>query len=185
VRTWVFRGLLLLTVMGSLAVRFEGLRNHDELATFNVDSAIREVILDRGFVLRENPVQPPKVLSRAVYFQRPECSRASLVMPYALTSEVLLILTQTIESGFERRYFYLDKSWDAPNRFAMYFEWGKNVFLGRFRNPRYFDAETAIVVAEPVDCNRSVSVDWQLVWDRNRHRVGTRQASRLRELGDR
>src|SRR5271155_4397537 len=118
---WAFRSLILLTVLASLVVRFQGLRSQDEmLATFDVDSAIREVVLDSGFALRENPVRPPKVFSQAVYFQRPECSRASIVMPYALTSELLPFITREIDAGLALRFFYLDKSWEAPNRYAMF-----------------------------------------------------------------
>jgi len=168
----LLRSFFLLTVLASLFVRLHGLRNRDEIvATFDVDTAIRDIILDHGFPLRENPVKPPKVLSRAIYFQRPECSRPSLVMPYALSSEVLLYLDQAIEPSFERRFIYLDKSWEAQNRFAMYFEWSKNVFLGGFGKPRYFAERTALLVAEPSDCNRSDAIDWQLVWNRERKPV--------------
>ena len=181
---WAFRSLLLLTVLASLVVRFRGLRSQDEvLATFDVDSAIREVVLDFGFALRENPVQPPKVLSQAVYFQRPECRQASMVMPYALTSELLPFLAQAIKPGFARRFFYLDKSWEeAPSSLAMFFERGKNEFFGHFRK-QYFSTEgmgmVAILVAEPVDCNRIDSIDWRRVWDKERHRVAADQASTL------
>jgi hypothetical protein len=165
VRTWAFRGVLLLTVLASLVVRFQGLRS---LATFDVDSAVREVVLDSGFALRENPAQPPKALSRAVYFQRPECGRASMVMPYTLTSELLPFLAQAIEPGYARRFFYLDKSWGNPSRSAMFFEWAKNVFLGLFRKQRFFTQGMAILVAEPVDCNPTNSIDWRQVWDKER-----------------
>jgi hypothetical protein len=180
VRTWAFRGVLLLTVLASLVVRFQGLRSHDEMvATFDVDSAIREVVLGSGFALRENPARPPKALSRAVYFQRPECSRASIVMPYAITSELLPFLAQAIEPGYARRFFYLDKSWGDPSRSAMFFEWAKNVILGFFRKQRFFTKGMAILVAEPVDCNRTDTIDWRQVWDKERHRVAADQASTL------
>jgi len=189
VSMWAFRSLILLTVLASLVVRFRGLRSQDEmLATFDVDSAIREVVLDSGFALRDNPVQPPKVLSQAVYFQRPECRQASMVMPFALTSELLPFLAETIKPGFARRFFYLDKSWEeAPSRLAMFFERGKNEFFGPFRKQHFFTGGmVAILVAEPVDCNRIDSIDWRQVWDKERHRIAADHASaplRVRNQG--
>jgi hypothetical protein len=145
-------------------------------------------ILDSGFALRENPVQPPKVLSQAVYFQRPECRQASMVMPFALTSELLPFLAETIKPGFARRFFYLDKSWEeAPSRLAMFFERGKNEFFGPFRKQHFFTGGmVAILVAEPVDCNRIDSIDWRQVWDKERHRIAADHASaplRVRNQG--
>jgi hypothetical protein len=172
--TWLFRSLLLASVLASLVVRFEGLRIREATAPgYNVDTAIREIIQDRGFPLLENPAKPPKVLSRAVYFQRPECSRTSLVLPFALNSEVLLYLDKAIKPDFEPRFFYLDKSWQSYDRFAMYFEWGKNVLLGSFGGPRYITETTAIVVAEPSDCDHSASIDWRKAWGRDRRRDGS------------
>jgi hypothetical protein len=179
VTTLLFRSLLLLIILISLVVRFQGLRNRNEMvANHNVDTAIIEIVEDYGFPLRENPAKPPKVLSRAVYFQRPECGRTSLVLPFDINSEVLLYLDMLIKPGFERRFIYHEKSWETYDRFAMYFEWAKNVFLAGLGRPRFITERTAIVVVEPLDCNRSLSIDWRKAWnlERQRDSAGVKRA---------
>jgi hypothetical protein len=167
--TLLFRMLLLLTVLTSLFVRFHGLRNSEETSlAFNVDAAVRETIEKRGLLLRENPAPPKTALGRAIYFQRPECSQASWVMPFSLSAEVLIYLKQVIKPGFEHRLVYLDKSWKDQDRLDMYFEWAKNRFLGGVGRPRYFTEKTALVVVEPSDCRQSVAIDWRQVWSRDR-----------------
>jgi hypothetical protein len=80
----------------------------------------------------------------------------------------------------------LSGSW--PRRcLAMFFERGKNEFFGPFRKQHFFTGGmVAILVAEPVDCNRIDSIDWRQVWDKERHRIAADHASaplRVRNQG--
>jgi hypothetical protein len=167
----VIRSLCLIALLASIAVRYQTNRTREAMvADFDVGAAITNVIRERGFVVRENPVKPPKVLSSAVYFQRPECDQVSLVLPYRINEEALPLLAQAIKPGFDRRFIYLDKSWEGQQRASMYMEWAKAAVLDIFGASRYFPIKTAIVLAEPSDCRPVVPIDWRQVWDKTRHR---------------
>jgi hypothetical protein len=74
----VVRGVCLLVLLLSVAVRFQTARGREAMTEFDAGAAIAQVLRNHGLQLRENPVKPPMVLSVVVYFQRPECDRASL-----------------------------------------------------------------------------------------------------------
>ncbi|MGA8172009.1 MAG: hypothetical protein WB816_14410 [Methylocystis sp.] len=166
---FLYRALLLLTVLASVFVRINGLRNNQEMrVAFDMNAAIKQSIADSGLSMLKNDAPPSTALAEAVYFQRPNCERTSWVMPYALSSEGLLYMRQVVEPGFDQRYIYLDKEWPAPDRFAMYVEWVKNMVFGGVGQSRYFTDKSALFVAEPKDCDRSAIIDWRRVWLRNK-----------------
>ena len=82
----------MLALVASIAVRFQTNRAREAMMTdFDVGAAITNVIRAHGYVVQENLVKPPKLLSAVVYFQRPECAQASLVLPYFINAETLPI----------------------------------------------------------------------------------------------
>ena len=96
----VFRSLCLLALLASIAVRVQANRTRDAMITdFEVGAAITDVIREHGYVVRENPVKPPKLLSSVIYFQRPECKQESLVLPYAINAETLPLLARVRRSS--------------------------------------------------------------------------------------
>jgi hypothetical protein len=110
------------------------------------------------------------VLAAVVYFQRPECAQASLVLPYFINAETLPTLTRAIKPGFDRHFYYMDRSWDQQQRVAMFFEWAKFAVLDLFGASRYVPVKKALVLAEPSDCHPAVAIDWRPVWDKDRYR---------------
>lgn len=165
------RGVLLIALLASIAIRFESIRSRNSIATeFDIGAAIANVVRESGSALRENPIKPPRVLSSAIYFQRPECREASIAMPFSLNYEALPYLARAMGPEFNRRFIYLDGSWTSQNRVLMFLEWTKHAVLGVFRATRYFPVKTAIVLAEASDCHPNVAIDWRLVWDINRYR---------------
>ncbi len=87
-RASVLRSLLLTALVASVAVRFETNRAREAMAgDFDIGAAVEDVIRANGYALRENPVKPPRLLARVVYFQRPECQQASLVLPHFINEE--------------------------------------------------------------------------------------------------
>jgi hypothetical protein len=171
-RRAVIRSLCVLAIVASIVVRVQANRSREAvMGDFDAGAAITDVIRKHGYALRENPVKPPKMLAVAVYFQRPECEQASLVFPYFINEETLPLLARVTMPGFERHFFYMDRSWSEQDRVAMYLEWAKYAVLDIFGASRYVPVKKAIVLADPPDCRPHASIDWRPVWDRDRYRA--------------
>jgi hypothetical protein len=166
----VLRGLLLAALVASVAVRFETNRAREAMASgFDIGAAVEDVIRANGYALQENPVKPPKLLSRVVYFQRPECQQASLVLPHFINEEASELLMRVTEPGFENRFFYIDRDWREQSRPAMALQWIKHLVLNLFNASPYIPVKMAIVLADPPNCRPAQAIDWRPVWQRDRH----------------
>jgi hypothetical protein len=154
----------------SIIIRFQMNRNREaDLAAFDASAAVSDVVRASGFALLENPYKPPLMGAVAVYFQRPGCSRASVIMPYPINAESLPLLSRLAGADFNRRFFYLGKTWSDQDRVGMYLEWFKFTVLGLFGASPYVTVKRAIVLAEPPDCASPAAVDWSTVWNRQHH----------------
>lgn len=168
-RATVLRCLLLVVLVVSVAVRFETNRSRASTANdFDAGSAVEAVIRAHGYALLENPVKPPKLLSAVVYFQRPECARASLVLPYYINAEVVELLARVTEPDFESRFFYIDRDWREQARVEMTLQWIKHLVLNAVGASRYVPVKKAIVLADPPGCHPKQTIDWRPIWERDR-----------------
>jgi len=169
-KTFVLRGLLLVVLVASVAVRFETNRSRSATASdFDASEAAAAVIRAHGYALRENPVKPPRLLSRVVYFQRPECDQASLVLPYFINEEVVQLLSRVTEPGFENRFFYIDRDWGEQARAAMVLHWIKHAVLNVFGASQYLPVKMAIVLADPPNCHPKRPINWRPIWEKDAH----------------
>ena len=167
----VVRGICLLVVLLSLGVRFVTDRNRQSAMTeFDAEAAIVQVLRSHGLQLRENPVKPPKLLAAIVYFQRPECERVSLVLPYLINLAAEPFLARVTEPGADRHFYYLDGSWREQRRPAMYLEWVKYAMLDLIGASPYVPVKKAIVLVDPPDCRPADIIDWRVLWEKNRLR---------------
>ncbi len=163
----LIRGLFLLVLLVSVAVRFQANRARLAMTTdFDVGSAVTEVIRQHGYVVQENPVKPPGMLASVIYFRRPECSQPSLVLPHAISDETQTLLMRAARPGSTRHFFYLGGSWDDQDRVAMFLQWAKYAVLDIFGASEYIPVKKAIVLAEAPDCHPAADIDWRPVWER-------------------
>ncbi len=163
------RGLCLLVLLASIAVRFQANRAREAMMTdFDVGAAVTAVIRQHGYVVRENPVKPPAMLSAVIYFQRPECDRISLVLPHFINEETQTLLMRAAAPGSGQHFFYLGGSWHERAGAAMFLEWAKYAVLDIFGASRYIPVKKAIVVADASDCHPAVAIDWRPVWEKDR-----------------
>jgi len=165
------RGLCLLVLLASVVIRFQA--NQARLAMmadFDVGAAVTDVIRQHGYALRENPVKPPSLLAGVIYFQRPECQQASLVLPHFINEETQTLLTRVASPQATRRFYYLDGSWSYQARVAMFLEWARFSVLDIFGASHYIPVKTAIVLAEAPGCHPVTPIDWRPVWEKHRHR---------------
>ena len=124
------RGIAALVLLLTVAVRFQAdLARRTMMTEFDASAAVAQVLRNHGLELRENPVKPPRVLSVVVYFQRPECDRVSLVLPYFINAEAEPLLARVTEPGFDRHFYYMDSSWQEQHRVSMFLAWAKYAAL--------------------------------------------------------
>jgi hypothetical protein len=167
----VVRSIAALVLVLTVAVRFQADRTRQTMMSeFDAGTAIAQVLRSHGLQLRENPVKPPGVLSVVVYFQRPECKRASLVLPYFINAEVEPLLARVTEPGFDRRFYYMDSSWPEQHRAAMFLAWAKYAVLDLLGASPFIPVKKAIVLADPPDCHPADVIDWRMLWESGRPR---------------
>jgi hypothetical protein len=161
------RGIAVLVLLLTVAVRFQAdLARQTMMSEFDTGAAVAQVLRNHGLELRENPVKPPRVLSVVVYFQRPECDRVSLVLPYFINAEAEPLLARVTEPGFDRHFYYMDSSWREQQRVSMFLAWAKYAVLDLLGASPYVPVKKAIVLADPPDCSPSVAIDWRPLWEK-------------------
>jgi hypothetical protein len=174
----LIRGLCLLVLLASVAIRFQANKARLAMtADFDVGAAVTEVIRQHGYALRENPVKPPSLLSGVIYFQRPECEQVSLVLPHFINEETQTLLTRVEKPGSDRHFYYLDGSWNDQARVAMFVEWAKYSMLDIFGASQYIPVKKALVLAEAPGCHPATPIDWRPVWEKHRHSSAVNRAS--------
>lgn len=158
---------ILVAVLATVAIRHRAVVSRDALVgSFDIGGAIETLLRQHNLTLQENPVKPPRVLSHAVYFQRPQCSHSSIVMPLSLNYEALPYLNRIVTEGYSHRFIYLDRTWPDQARLSMLVEWLRHAVLNVVGASRYLPVKTAVVLADPVDCSSNASIDWRLLWDK-------------------
>lgn len=164
---------LLLLLIATVGIRLHALRSRDAMiASFEIDLAVKTLIGEYGFPLQENPAKPPSILSSAVYFQRPECSEPSIIVPFSLNYEALPLLARIVPmQSYTHTFIYLDGNWSVQNRALMFVEWFRHAALDLVDTTRYLPVKTAVVLAEPMACQTPARVDWRLIWDRGWNRA--------------
>ncbi len=165
------RSLCVMVLLITVAVRFHADRKLQMMMSeFDASAGIAAVLRSHGYEPRENPVKPPRLLSVVVYFQRPECSRASLVLPYFINAEAEPLLARVTEPEFDRHFYYMDLSWREQHRVSMFLEWVKYAVLDLVGVSPYVPVRKAIVLADPPDCRPAQTIDWRELWEQNRRR---------------
>ena len=174
----LIRGVCLLVLLASVVVRFQANKARLEMtADFDVAAAVTDVIRQHGYALQENPVKPPSLLAAVIYFQRPECDQASLVLPHFINEETQTLLTRVEKPGSDRHFYYLDGSWNEQARVAMFLAWARFAVLDILGASHYIPVKKAIVLAEAPGCHPATPIDWRPVWEKHRHRSAVNGAS--------
>lgn len=167
----LIRSVCLLAFLMSIAVRLQtNLSRETMVSDLEVAASVTDIVRKHGYAVHNNPIKPPKVLSSVIYFQRPECDQASLVLPYFINAEILPLLTRVTSPGFHHHFFYMDRSWSKESRVPMFFEWAKYAVLDIFGASKYVPVKKALVLAEAPGCHPVARIDWRSVWQRDSKR---------------
>ncbi|MBZ0216304.1 MAG: hypothetical protein K8F25_07125 [Fimbriimonadaceae bacterium] len=165
----ILRSLFLILLFGSLVIRYTSIETRTELiANYDISRAISDVAHMNGFLLHNNPVLPPKVLSSIVYFEQPGCDSLSFAMPFAISNDARTKLNRVAKPGYVHRVHYFDKIWAEQDRVALYLQWFEQSALSIVGRSDFVPVKSAFFLATPAACVGGRSVNWTLVWDKAR-----------------
>ena len=96
------------------------------------------------------------------------------MLPHYLNEEAAQLLPGH-GTGFEIRFYYIDRDWREQSRLAMALQWIKHLVLNVFGASPYIPVKLAIVLADPPNCRPAQAIDWRpvSVRDRQSHAVNT------------
>lgn len=163
----LLRAVLFAALAVTIAAKAHSITLRDDLIKgFDISSAIQSELRANGLTILENPDKPPKVLSSAVYFQRPGCDRRSVVVPLAFNFESSVWVGRVAAADYRRTYAYAGLAFAEQKRIAVFMEWLKQSSLALIGKNRFIPVKTAIVVAEPPECTLGPAITWSRIWDR-------------------
>jgi hypothetical protein len=104
---------------------------------------------------------------QALKFEAPGCAQSVSVAVLTVALEQEPLVRSGPEEGKVRHYVYIDRTWNAPNRLAIFFARISHAALAAFGLSRYVPSWHLLLVDAPLGCSVVDSVDWRLVWDRD------------------
>jgi hypothetical protein len=153
----IFTGILIC----SLAWNLKTANGTTALAT--PEAAILHVAQSQGLTLREQSAAYHTDYLYAFVFEVPGCSQPLRVMLRSLSLAEEPIAQ--VMPGYVRRYLYIERSWDAPRRAAIWLERAKYGVLALFGGTRYVASGQLLQVELPPRCDAANAIEWRMVWD--------------------
>jgi hypothetical protein len=137
------------------------------LESTSLEQAVIRVAQSQGFAFRGYTTVTDAAI-HTLRFDAPGCPGASLVALLAVTLEQeAIVRSDPSFPGARRRYIYLERTWDQPRRFEVFFERAKYAVLSAAGLSRYVPSWHMLLVEAPANCREIDPIDWRLVWDRN------------------
>jgi hypothetical protein len=127
---------------------------------------IMNALAKQGIVASKHFLPLPNDIRDSVVFAPPGCDRIVRVIPATLSLHELPLLESAVERDYRRRYIYLGRMWDKPDRFALRLAWLKLKVASGLGSARYALPKTTLLVATPPECDAAERIDWGLVWRR-------------------
>jgi hypothetical protein len=162
-KRWRGHALLAALLAGSLIVNSRTAERSPGLE--QQTAAVIEVARSHGLIFR----RPTSIASGAIealdFTSKgcPEPIRAALL---SVTFEQLPLLRAVQSAGREPRYYYYDRSWDRPNRLAVFWQHQKQRALSVLGLTRFVRSEYMLFVDAPRACLGAAAGDWRGIWSR-------------------
>jgi hypothetical protein len=167
-RAWPLHLVFATILIGSLAAKERGADALSESG--NIELAVLNVARSHGLAFREYTTITGTDI-RALVIEAPGCSRPILVVPLFVTFDQDPIVRSARDQGDVLRYVYIDRTWDEPDRLAVFVERMKYAALATFGLTKYEPSWHLLLIESPLHCQVADAVDWRLVW--NRDYIGT------------
>ena len=94
----------------------------------------------------------PGTSIRALVFDAPGCLRPVLVVVLSAVIDLEPVLRSAREQGDVLRYIYIGRSWEKPDRLAVFTERMKYAALAPFGLTRYVPSQDLLLVESPSRC---------------------------------
>jgi len=162
-RAWPLHIVFASMLVGSLAAK--ELAADAPIDSTDFEPAVIRVAGAQGLAFRESTTLTGSPL-QAMAFEAPDCSRPVLVV----VLEENLDRAAMVDLGGEgdvRRYVYIDRSWEKPDRLAFYIQRMKYALLKTFRLTRYDPDPRVLLVDAPSGCQIADRIDWRNAWNRD------------------
>jgi hypothetical protein len=164
VRAWPLHALFATILIGSLAARDQ---TADVLAASdNLAPAVLSVARSHGLNFNGYTTIHGTDVG-AFVFNAPDCSQPILVVLLLVTFDQEPIVRSTREQRYKLRYIYIDRTWEEPDRLAVFGERIKYALLGTLGLTRYRPSWHLLLVEAPSSCHVADAIDWRNVWDRD------------------
>jgi hypothetical protein len=162
-RAWPLHIVFASMLVGSLAAKELAADAPIDSADFG--PAVIRVAGAQGLAFREYSTLTGSPL-QAMAFEAPDCSRPVLVVVLEENLDRAAMVDLGVE-GDMRRYVYIDRSWDKPDRLAFYVQRMKYAALKTFRLTRYNPDPRVLLVDAPSGCQIADRIDWRNAWNRD------------------
>jgi hypothetical protein len=134
----------------------------------NVDRALDAGVLAalalHGLSPHRGPSEEGAALFPSIYFEAPGCDGVVQVMPIQLNLQEGPLLDGVGAPSYVRRFIYLDRTWQNPDRLGMRLVWLKYRALYMLGLSPYVPSTLALLVAQPNGCQAAEAIDWRSVW---------------------
>lgn len=162
-RAWPLHVVFATILAGSLAAKE---RNADVLVrNDSLEPVVTRVARTYGLAFQGDVMLGSSI--RALAFDAPGCLRPVLVVVLSAVIDLEPVLRSAREPGDVLRYIYIGRSWDKPDRLAVFTERMKYAALAPFGLTRYVPSQDLLLVESPSRCEAAIAVDWRNVWNRD------------------
>jgi hypothetical protein len=163
-RAWPLHVVFATILAGSLAAKE---RTADVFVrNGNLEPVVTRVARTQGLAFQGEVTLPGSSI-RALVFDAPGCLRPVLVVVLDAVIELEPILRSAREQGDVLRYIYIGRSWEKPDRLAVFTERMKYAALAPFGLTRYVPSQDLLLVESPARCQAAQTIDWSNVWNRD------------------
>lgn len=163
-RAWLVHVVFAAILVGSLAAN--GLGADLLVENGNLESAVLRVARSNGLVFRGNTTIT-SADPGALAFVAPGCSRPVRIVLLRATFDQEPIVRYAREQGDVVRYVYIDHTWDAPHRLAVFVQRMKYAALMAVGLTRYMPSWHLLLIESPAHCQVTDAIDWRAAWDRD------------------
>jgi len=164
VKTWLTHIVFAVILIGSLTANQQA---SDVLADSGDNEAtVIRIARANGLALRKD--QPIAGGITTLVFDAPDCTRPVSVTLLSITFEQMPVVQDFPgQHDNNRRYVYLNRIWNRPERLPVFFVWKMQRVLEMFGLTRYVPSRYMLLVDNPSGCRAADAIDWRNVWDRN------------------
>jgi hypothetical protein len=163
-RAWPLHLVFATILIGSVAAKERAAEVFD-VDDATLEAAVKRIARSHDLAFQEYTILTGTNVS-ALAFEAPNCSRPLLVV-VRLNFDFEPFTRSAREQGDVVRYFYIDRSWEKPDRVAHFVQRIKYSVLGSLGLTSYVPSGRLLLVESSSRCPVADAIDWRNVWNRD------------------